>query len=400
MGDGIPMGKKIRNLSIRKTILLYMATALIISFFLSAEIAILAGHMQTAVWRKYWDENELLELLEHYGTQYVINGLRPSAYKMTPSDRFISELCDFLQTYAVLVLSMTGSCAAVFLFYKNKLKHPIAELALASKTISENNLDFHVTYENQDEMGTLCREFEHMRAQLAENNLALWKTIEEERALRAAISHDIRSPLSVLKGYHEMLTDYLPAENIDKDHAMKMLAECGKQLDRMDVFVDTMRKMNSLESRALKPDEITADMLASEIGSESVILQKDSGRQILLHTVLVQGVFCGDKELIWEVVENLLSNALRYARNEVTVTLSVTHSECRISIADDGSGFPKSMENLTEAFYSQNAKDSLKHAGMGMYISRLYCEKHGGAILLENAAQGGASVTAVFRRIS
>lgn len=394
------MGEKIKNLSIRKTILLYMAAALIISFFLSAEISILADHLQADVWRKYWDEDELLELIGHYGSQYVIDGLRPSAYEMTPSDRFISELCDFLQTYSVLVLSMTGSCAAVFLFYKNKLAHPIAELALASKTISENDLDFHVTYENQDEMGTLCREFEHMRAQLAENNLALWKNIEEERALRAAIAHDIRSPLSVLKGYHEMLTDYLPAKDMDKDHAMKMLAECEKQLDRMDAFVDTMRKMSSLESRALKPDEITADMLASEIGAESVILQRDTGRQITLHTVPVQGVFCGDGELILEVVENLLSNALRYAKNEVAVTLSVSHSECRISVSDDGAGFSESLENLTKAFYTQNTKDSLKHAGMGMYISRLYCEKHGGALLLESTAQGGASVTAVFRRIS
>ena len=105
---------------------------------------------------------------------------------------------------------MAGSCAAVFLFYRNKLKKPIEELALASKRIAQNHLDFNITYENKDEMGVLCMEFERMREQLAENNRILWKNIEEEKMLRAAIAHDIRSPLSVLKGYQEMLMEYLP----------------------------------------------------------------------------------------------------------------------------------------------------------------------------------------------
>lgn len=95
-------------------------------------------------------------------------------------------------------------------FYKHKLKCPIEELELASQQVGRNNLDFHITYENEDEMGRLCREFERMRGQLAENNQQLWKMLEEEKALRAAIAHDIRSPLSVLEGYQEMLSEYLP----------------------------------------------------------------------------------------------------------------------------------------------------------------------------------------------
>ena len=86
------------------------------------------------------------------------------------------------------------------LFYKHKLKNPIEELELASQQVGRNNLDFHITYENKDEMGRLCEEFERMKEQLAENNHQLWKIIEEEKALRAAIAHDIRSPLSVLAG--------------------------------------------------------------------------------------------------------------------------------------------------------------------------------------------------------
>ena len=63
----------------------------------------------------------------------------------------------------------------------------------------------------------LCREFERMKEQLAENNHQLWKMIEEEKALRAAIAHDIRSPLSVLEGYQEMLSEYLPKKEINME---------------------------------------------------------------------------------------------------------------------------------------------------------------------------------------
>ena len=116
------------------------------------------------------DEEAYFEAVENEGLDYVADIPRPSSYEMTQSDYFVSELCDFLQTYAVLILSIAGSCAAVFLFYQNKLRKPMEELVQASKRIAENHLDFCISYENKDEMGELCSEFEKMREQLARNN--------------------------------------------------------------------------------------------------------------------------------------------------------------------------------------------------------------------------------------
>lgn len=379
---------KIKNLSIRKSIILYMSVSLIISFLLSAYISVLARYTQTAIWENYTDPANYAELTPSNASRYV------AFHAMTPQDYFISEmLCDFLQTYSAHVLSIAGSCVAVFLFYRNKIKPPITELTLASQNISHNNLLFHITYENRDEMGQLCREYERMRAQLAENNILLWRSLEEERALRAAISHDIRSPLSVLKGYHEMLTEYLPNEAISMDKAMEMLSECGKQLDRMDRFVETMRKLSSLERRELLPDELTAEQLQADLLAEIGILEKEAGKKILFHLSATGETFRGDREIILEVTENLLSNALRYAKKEVNITLTLSGSQCQIRVTDDGTGFPSKDT-------AASVKDSLKHSGMGMYISRLYCEKHGGRLLSGNLQQGGASVTAFFCRIA
>ena len=351
---------KIKNLSVRKTILLYMAAALFCSFLLSAVIAKIAERTQRHIWWDYVNEAAYFEAVEKEGPYYVADIPRPSSYEMTQSDYFVSELCDFLQTYAVLILSIAGSCAAVFLFYQNKLR----------------------------------------KEQLVKNNRILWRTIEEEKMLRAAIAHDIRAPLSVLKGYQEMLMEYLPSEDIDLAQAMEMLSESGRQIERMDAFVETMRKLSSLENRRLTPGNISIRQLVKDIQGELAILEKEYGKQCTLQASESKEEFYGDKEIILEVTENLLSNALRHGKRQIIIIVKAGYAKLSICVIDDGDGFREDAEKITEAFYGQNVKDSLKHAGLGMYISRLYCEKHGGKLVLGKDEHGGAVVTAIFRRIA
>ena len=392
--------EKIKNLSLRKTIVLYMIVSLIVSFYLSALIMRTAATIQDDIWWKYVDQEKYFEMAEGEGRKYLTDVPRPNSYEMKKVDYHISEVCDFLQTFTVLIVSVAGNIIAVFLFYKHKLKNPIEELELASQQVGRNNLDFHITYENKDEMGRLCEEFERMKEQLAENNHQLWKIIEEEKALRAAIAHDIRSPLSVLAGYQEMLSEYLPEEEIDMDQALGMVNESKKQIERMDTFVETMRKMSSLDTRELVVEEITSMQLEIDIQAELNVFEKKYGKRCELECVETAEKFSGDKEVILEVIENLLSNAFRYAKTKVEMEVLLTCSELEIRVKDDGVGFTVDKQKATELFYQQNVKDSLKHSGMGMYISRLYCEKHGGQLLIENEKQSGAVITAVFHRIA
>lgn len=395
------MGKiinKIKNLSVRKTIVLYLVISLILSFLLSAYVMWAAANIQEEIWWKYTDTDSYFTAVDLEREGYMAQVPRPSSTEMSRLDHGISEACDFLQTYSVLIFSIVGSCGAVLLFYRNKLKRPIEELETASKRIAENDLDFRIMYENRDEMGHLCREFDRMRGQLEENNRKLWHMIEDERALRSAIAHDIRSPLAVLKGYQEMLIEYFPDGTIDRENAVEMLQEGMKQIRRMDVFIESMQKMNSLEHRMLKADQISSQQLEKDIQRELDILGKE--KSICLSVEETDEIFCGDHEVIMEVMENLLSNALRYAKEQIYVKVSVTSQKLTLSVQDDGSGFQEGTEKVTQAFHQKNMKDSLTHTGMGMYISRLYCEKHGGHLILENEESGGAAVTAVFHRIA
>lgn len=371
------MGKirdKIRNLSVRKTILLYLTVSLLISFLLSAYAAWAASRIQEQIWWKYTDEDTYFAAVELENKGYMAQIPRPESYEMSRADHRISEVCDFLQTYSVLIFSVAGSCVSVFLFYRNKLKKPLEELGIASQRIADNDLDFRITYENRDEMGHLCHEFDRMRGQLEENNRNLWHMIEDERALRSAIAHDIRSPLTVLKGYQEMLIDYMPDGTIDREKAVEMLREGMKQIRRMDLFIDSMQKLSSLEHRVLKSDPISAERLKQDIQRELDILGK--GKRIHLSVCKTDEIFCGDQEVILEVLENLLSNAIRYAREQIDIKVSLTRSLLTLSVEDDGNGFLEDTEKITSAFHQKNIKDSLTHTGLGMYLARLYCEKH------------------------
>ncbi|MCI6467280.1 MAG: ATP-binding protein [Faecalicatena sp.] len=389
--------EKLRNLSLKKTIILYMAVSLVISFFLATAVIQIAVMTQNVVWQKYVDSEKYQEAEQRGDDNYEITYPRPSRVDMSRMDWHISEICDFLETWTVLILSILGSCIAVVLFYKNKLKLPIEELDKASKMISENELDFHISYENRDELGQLCKEFEKMRAQLEENNKTLWRTVEDEKALRAAIAHDIRSPLSVLRGYQEMLLEFVPDETLDQEKIMEMLRGGMFQIERMDRFIETMRRMKRLEERSLQLKETTIGILEEQISREAEILCKETGRTCTVTAEEENKSIHVDTELILEVVENLFSNAIRYAKRETKITIGSTETELVITVEDDGKGFTKDVDALTKAFYHSNPQDDLKHFGMGMYLSRIYCEKHGGTLLIGNHEQGGAAARAVFK---
>lgn len=396
MGDWIPM-EKIRNLSLKKTILLYLVISLTAAFLLSGFTVHFARNMQNKIWEKYINYADYTDAFQQYGKKYEIEISRPNQSQMNRLDYHLSEMCDFMVTYSVLIFSIVGSVAAVFFFYKNKLKTPLQELKDASQMIADNELDFHVSYENKDEMGTLCKEFEMMRSDLADNNRKMWRMIDDEKALRNAIAHDIRSPLSILRGYQEMLLEFVSAESIKTEDVIDILQTGMYQIDRIEHFTENMRKMSHLEQRELQCSEIELSELAKKIEAEAAMLSKKESKLCKVERVQEQNIVKVDEELVMEVADNLLENAVRYAQKSIVLQIKKKDGFLIISVEDDGIGFVDTEEKVTEPFYHKNPQDDLKHFGLGMYISRIFCEKHGGNLKIYNARQGGAHVEALFK---
>lgn len=407
MGDGISV-EKIKELSLKKTIILYMVISLVVSFLLSTIIVKEAQLTQQKIWWKYIDQESYFHAQkEEKKGGYIATIRRPDSSRMSKMDYRISEFCDILETYTVLFFAMLGSCISVILFYRNKLKPPIQELEEASKMIAENNLDFHITYQNKDELGQLCMEFERMREQLEKNNRSMWRMLENEKELRAAIAHDIRSPLSILEGYQEMLLEFMEEDTLEEDDTLEegilkkdtlekkeiveMLKAEKKQIERMHVFLEKMRHMAKLEERELSFEDVNADDLKKQIEFEAELLSRSSGIACEI-CVETEGMsFFIDNDLVLEVLENLLGNAFRYAKKKIKIILSFTNknNQLIITVSDDGDGFKEKAELLTKAFYHSNSQNDLQHFGMGLYICRVYCERHGGKLILGNTKEGG-----------
>jgi signal transduction histidine kinase len=390
----------IKRLSLKQTIMLYLLIALTVSFFTSAIIISIAQHIQKNIWFQYMDQDKYynfeIENEKKYGVEIDIS--RPSSYVMSEKDHNSSEACDFIETWTPLLLSTLCAGLAVILFYKNKLKAPIKILEESSQEIAGNNLDYSIKYDYKDEMGRLCSSFEQMREQLQLNNKSMWKMIEEQKNLKAAISHDLRTPLAILKGYHEMLIEFIPQDKIDKDRLNEIVLSCDKQTDRLLLFIDKMKQLSSLEDRKsdyatvdtlelIKQLKETADILASERNIEIEILKEPGA----------PSSFQADLTIICEVYENLISNAVRYANKKIKISISFENARLQINVCDDGCGFKADSINLvTNAYYHDNPGDELNHYGLGLYISKLLCEKHWGKLLIANDINSGASVKAEF----
>ena len=386
--------EKIKNLSLRKTIILYVVAALILTFFISSGIILTAEQTQKHIWTQYTDSDILSGHEVGYG--YTAEVKRPDKKDMVYRDYIISQICDAVETWTMLVLPMMGSIIAVFCFYRDKIKEPLEILTEGSRKIQENRLDFPVHYRKKDEMGQLCREFDRMRSQLQENNKKLWNMVEQERTLKAVIAHDIRSPLAVLRGYQETLMEFLPGEQLSEQDTKDILQSGMQQIDRMNAFVEQMRRLSGIEDREIHYEKIETAVLLRYMENTAKVLADREDCRAVIKTEDIPESFLGDYSVICEVFENLLGNAVRYARHMILISLEVSEDKLFICLGDDGVGFHGEEDEISKPFYHDNLADDLKHFGLGMYLSKLYCEKHGGKLLLGSADIGGAYVKAGF----
>lgn len=175
--------EKVRNLSLRKSILLYMAVGILAGFLLGAIAGNEAGRIQEQIWWKYVDQDRYIEeFLKRDEESFDVVIPRVSNSRMSDWDARFSEWCDFLQTYGILVMCAGGIIVSTMLFYQKKIRKPLGALRMAAEKIAGNDLDFEIGYENRDELGELCLEFDRMKNQLTQNNRKMWRMVEIGRA--------------------------------------------------------------------------------------------------------------------------------------------------------------------------------------------------------------------------
>lgn len=169
---------------------------------------------------------------------------------MNKSERGLYEVLGILSVGIYPVCFVFCIIITSILFYKRQLDKPLTILSDAADNIARNNLDFKITYDKDNELGKLCTSFEKMRIALQDNNLEMWRQIEERKRLNAAFSHDLRTPLTVLKGQSEMIFQYAP--KMSEDKIISTAEMMKRHIIRLESYVTTMNDLQRLEDVEIK----------------------------------------------------------------------------------------------------------------------------------------------------
>ena len=317
------------------------------------------------------------------------------AAEWTGEEMFLFRAAGYASILLPILILTAGVAGAAALFYHRKLKKPIALLEDGIGRIGRGDLDFVLRYESGDEMGRLCRTFEQMRDEVLKKNQAMWRMLEERRRINASIAHELRTPLTVIRGYTEYLLKNIQRGRIDTDKLMETLSQLKAASERLTEYTESVRELVSLEDLEVHPEAVPIGPLVGEIREYLKALASGSGISAVLTAEQEAESCLLDCAAFWRVLENLMTNALRYADSRIEVTLH-SGTDCLIlTVRDDGQGFAKeAYRNAGIPF--QNGTGTDGHYGMGLYLCRLLCEKHGGGIEIGGEPGGGGRVTAVF----
>ena len=326
---------------------------------------------------------------------FRIDKIENSYSALTPKRKLAYTGCSILMAALPLLYSIIGILLCAMFFYKWKLTQPILLLTDAAENITKRNLDFSIVYDSSDEMGSLCTSFENMRAALVENYQEFWKLLEERKLLQASVAHDLRNPIAIIEGYTEYLSLNLPAGTVSQERLLEMISYLQDTAKRMEAYTDSIRDINRLEELTLQPSYLSLPELADEIANTFTLMAEQQNKTVTLKNTVTSGNGMLDKHVYYRILENMISNALRYARDTIILSFTLESNSFITTISDDGPGFPEKLLSLkNHCLPTMNT--STEHLGMGIPVSRILCKKHGGNLRLTNQSSGGAEVTIVI----
>lgn len=395
------MGKmKRKAVSLKWTLCIYFPICFIISFAGSMLIGFATNDLQDWYEERHSDVRLFPPPEDSYnvyfdgdvviGKKYIITDDRPVAEKKNRVMYCIISYAQFLliPLWIIFCVALMG-----IIFYKRELKKPIEILLDASHKISENQLDFCIEYTHKNELGQLCSSFDNMRKALYENNREMWRSLEERKRLNSAFSHDLRTPLTVLKGYAEFLEKYIPDGKVSEEKLMSVISMMNGHISRLEHYTQKMNAVQKLEDIVPNYVKNSAGMIFSMLTETGKLI---CGSKFRINTAHDRRIIAIDTDIVMQVYENLISNAVRYAENFVEVNCSISENILKIAVLDDGRGFTENaLKNAVQPFFRDEKEPDKLHFGLGLYICRVLCEKCGGNLKVENHENGG-KVTAKF----
>ncbi|MEA2021918.1 MAG: HAMP domain-containing sensor histidine kinase [Candidatus Caldatribacteriota bacterium] len=294
---------------------------------------------------------------------------------------------------AIIIISIT----ITYVLSRNIVK-PLNQLKNAALQIRSGNFSFKINTNRKDEIGDLSRTFEEARKQLAETEKIKKKFDDNRNELISNISHDLKTPITTIKGYVEGIIDGVPGSKEKKDKYLKTIYQ---NAEHMESLINELFLLSEFELKEIPlkfvliniKDYLTdcVEELKFYLAEKGITLKFDADCN-------EQEKVYADRKKIKRVILNIINNAVNYKASidpVIAIKLTEKKEEAQIEIRDNGQGIPeKLLNNIFERFYKVDKARSTNSSGtgLGLYIAKQIVMSHEGRIWAKSQEGKGTSI--------
>ena len=327
------------------------------------------------------------------GSVFVITKLSPLISRKLLIDMFVAIVCILIFTSLMLTLWIRKGVFA-----------PVNNLNIAMQKIKEGNFDYMLQTDAQGEIGELYRNYEDMRLRLKESTEENIHQRQQNKELVSNISHDLKTPITAIKGYVEGIMDGVADTPEKMDKYIKTIY--NKAID-MDRLINELTVYSGIDNNRI-PYNFHRINVAEYFGDcvEEVGLDLESKNIKLNYSSLIEPdtVVIADPEQMKRVINNIISNSVKYMdkpNGTIDIRILDEVDSIRVEIEDNGKGIAqKDLQRIFDRFYRTDASRNSAHggSGIGLSIVRKIIEDHGGYIWATSKEGEGTCLHFVLRK--
>lgn len=305
----------------------------------------------------------------------------------------------------IMTIVFTASILVVWL-YQSMIK-PLNALRRATQQLQEGNLDYSLKDAiSDDEIGQLCSDFEEMRIHLKEQIEMRIRYEQDLRELISNISHDIKTPLTAIKGYAEGMMDGVADTKEKQEKYLRTIytkaSDMTKLVDELSFYTKIDTNNIPYHFEKVKVNDYFMDCVEenqAELEIANIRIEFFSNAEENVQVL-------ADREQLHRVMNNIIGNAVKY-RGEKEEGLIVIHlwdegAIVRVEVEDNGQGIPEhSLPYIFERFYRADSSRNSKQggSGLGLAIVKKIIEGHGGTIYAESKENEGTKIIFTLKKI-
>lgn len=284
-------------------------------------------------------------------------------------------------------------------FYANKLRQQLRPILRATEKIAEQDLDFQTSRSTIKEFNQVLSGLDHMRVALRESLMENWKAEQDKQNQISALTHDLKTPLTVARGNAELLA-MTPLDGEQTD----LLEHFQKGIAQVDAYVQELSELNKTSlTKTLTLEDISVREFVEDIYDQTLSLAQTKQINVAFDKKDIKKEIIGhwDRSLLNRAFMNIVSNAVEHtpSGSHLLLTARLEEDEFTFICLDSGPGFSlESLAKATQLFYQEDkSRQSRNHSGLGLTIANDIVRLHHGSLSLSNDDNtGGAKVTIIL----